>query len=123
MNREELEKQIQLKTKMLKSYIKSKNDYVTSLDYIKKVLKSLNTSLQYIKTSNDNLSSAFTINGKTADAGNLKKIKEDVETAIRNINCNMIPEINKKIKTLSNNINYKENEINKLKRQLAQATE
>lgn len=114
-----IDQQIRLATNQLNGYQKSKNGYTTSLNYAKKMLSGLNESLKYLNTSNDNLRKTFTISGKTADAGNIEKVKDEVSAAIREVN-NMISSMNSVIKELSNAIYAKQNEINKLKRKRAQ---
>ena len=123
MTRKEIQYKINQLTKQLNNYTSEKNSYSNSLGYAKKLVSSLNTSLQYLNTTNDNLKSSFTINGKTADGGKVEETKNEVNAVIREVNNSVIPDINSNIKTLTNKINNINSQLYTLRRQLQNATE
>lgn len=110
-----IEQDIRYTTQVLNSYTSQKNGFNNGLNYAKKMLNGMNESLKYLNTAQDNLKRTFTISGKTADAGNIEKVKDEIQASIKELN-NMIATINNTIKSLSSSINYYQNELNKLKR-------
>ena len=119
----EIQNDINYHQRIINGCTQSKNGYNNSLNYAKKMLSGLNSSLQSLNAANDDLKRYFTISGKSADAGNVEKLRDEVNAAIKDINNQLIPAINTCIKDMNNTINYRKNEINKLRRELAQATE
>ena len=121
--RQQIQNDINHHQRIINGCKQSKSNYNNSLNYAKKMLSGLNSSFKDLNSANDDLKKSFTIAGKTADAGNIEKLREEVNTVIKDINNRLIPGINTCIKDMNNAINYRNNEINKLKRELSQATE
>ena len=110
-----LEQQIYNTRQTLNAYQSQKSSYVSALNTTKKMVSGMNESLKYLTTAHDNLKKTFTISGKTADAGNIEKTKDELNAAIKEVNS-MIDTMNKTIKSLTNSVNYYQNELNKLNR-------
>lgn len=118
VNTAQIDQQIRYETQKLNDYKSKKTNYNTALNYTKKMLTGLNESLKYVNTASDNLKRTFTISGKTADAGSVEKVRDEVQAMIKETNS-MVSQMNQAIKELTNSINYTQNEINKLKRKKA----
>ena len=98
MTRQEIQNKINQLNRQLKNYTNEKSNYTNSLSYAKKLVSSLNTSLQYLNTSNDNLKRYFTIGGKPADSGKTESMKDELTAIIKEVNNYVIPDINNNIK-------------------------
>lgn len=95
--------------------------YKSSLNSAKGLVSKLNSGLTYLNNSSDQLSRSFTINGKTADAGNIEQSKTEINNIIKQINTGLIPSINSQISRLEREIRNISNEINSLNRAYAMA--
>lgn len=101
------------------SYETEKSKYKTSLTYAKKLLNSINSSLKYLEQAEDSIKKYFVIGTKTADNGEIKNEKEELNKIVKKLNNMIIPGINDKISSLDSKIKSIEKQITELKRQLA----
>ncbi len=102
-------------------YVGERTRYRTSLDYAEKLIANLNTSTNYLVSSNDYMKRFFTINNKTADNGEIVTTKEQISQMIKKLNITIIPTINRNISDLNTKISRIERQISELRRQLATA--
>lgn len=104
-------------------YVGERTKYKTSLDYAERLVRNLDTSSNYLISSNDYMKRFFTINNKTADNGEIVTSKEQIGQMIKKLNNTIIPTINRNISDLNNKISRIEKQISELRRQLASAEE
>ena len=123
MTKKEIQYKINQLNRQLTNYQNEKNDYSTSLSYANKLVASLNSGLNNLKTSNDNLKKYFTINGKTVASDNIESACNELQSSIKELTGVIIPGINKEIKNLSSKIYNIQIQISNLRRQYANATE
>lgn len=121
--RQQIQAEINKHLKFISQCEKTKTGYNNAINYAKKMLSSLNSSLENLTSANDELKRSFTIDGKTADAGRIDNLRNELHTAIKEVNNTIIPELNACIKEITNTIRYRNNLVNDLRRKLAEITE
>ena len=121
--RQQIQAEINKHLKFISQCEKTKAGYNTAINNAKKMLSSLNSSLQNLTSANDELKRSFKIDGKTADAGKIESLRNELHKAIKDINNTLIPELNACVKEATNTIRYRNNLVNDLRRKLAETAE
>ena len=121
MTRSEISARINALTRDKSNRNSELRSYQSSLNCAKNLASKLNNGLSYLNTAKDNLNRYFTIDGKTADKGDVDSVKNEINNMVKQINTGLIPSINSQISRLQREIDSITREINSLNRQYALA--
>lgn len=75
----------------------TKKDYVNLKNKIEKIIKSLESSGNHLKTAQNELKHYFKIDGASADNNKIGEIKQENDQIKKYLKENVLPEINSKI--------------------------
>ena len=121
MTRSEISARINALTRDKNNRNSELRSYQSSLNCARNLVSKLNNGLSYLNTAKDNLNRYFTIDGKTADKGDVDSVKNEINNMVKQINTGLIPSINSQISRLQREIDSITREINSLNRQYALA--
>ena len=121
MTRSEISARINALTRDKSNRNSELRSYQSSLNCARNLVSKLNNGLSYLNTAKDNLNRYFTIDGKTADKGDVDSVKNEINNMVKQINTGLIPSINSQISRLQREIDSITREINSLNRQYALA--
>ncbi|MBQ9072022.1 MAG: hypothetical protein IJY25_02580 [Bacilli bacterium] len=112
LTKSQIKAKIDEKERLKKQYQEERDNYAASIDYSGKIIRNLKSCVNsYLSPANDSLEKYFTIDGKSADNGQIPATIKEINSIANHMNNNVVSD-------LVYYKNYLDNEISNLKTQI-----